>query len=345
MGNDAKATLRKALEEDENLIFVTLTDDQLGLLFDNYPKIRAKYELHDSNPIYLVLDQTTGRTSIYITCRQSSFLYTGGDMLTKMGTLELITSMMELFLFLKDAPNRQKYFGRFATLKESLLWQVRTKEGAKELTQDGHAAGLLDENTVVAASTVRGGENGGLCGGLNDPRVVPKQAALDRLLEAPEQDRDPSLIQAAEEALREAIAARETTRKSKRNGGSCGGDEDYRVDKAQENITKLLEAPEQDRDPALIQAAKEALREAIAARDSTSKAKSKAGACGGDEDYRVDEAQAEREKLLEEPMIDDVAIKVAEEKIELALAKKEKTRVGKSKGGIKAGLSGGKNDP
>ena len=208
-------------------------------------------------------------------------------MLTKMGTLELITSMMELFLFLKDAPNRQKYFGRFATLKESLLWQVRTKEGAKELTQDGHAAGLLDENTVVAASTVRGGENGGLCGGLNDPRVVPKQAALDRLLEAPEQDRDPVLIQAAEEALREAIAA----------------------------------------------------------RDSTSKAKSKAGACGGDEDYRVDEAQAEQEKLLEEPMINDVAIKVAEEKIELALAKKEKTRVGKSKGGIKAGLSGGKNDP
>ena len=86
-----------------------------------------------------------------------------------MGTVELITSMLELFLFLKDAPNRQKYFGPFATLKESLLWQVRTKEGAEELTQLGIAAGLLDENTVVAASTVRGG----LCSGLKDPRVVP----------------------------------------------------------------------------------------------------------------------------------------------------------------------------
>jgi len=49
------------------------------------------------------------------------------DMLTKMGTLELITSMLDLFLFLKDAPNRQRYFGPFATLKESFLWQVRTK--------------------------------------------------------------------------------------------------------------------------------------------------------------------------------------------------------------------------
>ena len=76
--------------------------------------------------------------------------------------------------------------------------------------------------------------------------------------------------------------------------------------------------------------------EAIAARETTRKGKRNGGSCGGDEDYRVDEAQAEREKLLEEPMIDDVAIKVAEEKIELALAKKEKTRVGKSKGGIKA---------
>jgi hypothetical protein len=54
-GNDAKATLRTVLEEDENLLFVPLTDDQLGLLFDNYPKIRAKYEFHDSNPSILSL--------------------------------------------------------------------------------------------------------------------------------------------------------------------------------------------------------------------------------------------------------------------------------------------------
>ena len=128
MGNDAKTALLKDLEEDENLLFVPLTDDQLGLLIDNYPMIRAKYDLHKSNPILFVLDQTTGRASIFTTCRQPSFLFTGGDMLTKMGTLELITSMLDLFLFLKDAPNRQRYyFGPFATLKESFLWQVRTK--------------------------------------------------------------------------------------------------------------------------------------------------------------------------------------------------------------------------
>ena len=109
-------------------------------------------------------------------------------------------------------------------MKESLLWQVRTKEGAEELTQLGIAAGLLDENTVVAASTVRGG----LCSGLKDPRVVPKQAELDRLREVPEQDRDPAAIKAAEEALREAIAAREKTRKGKSSGGKGGGANDPR---------------------------------------------------------------------------------------------------------------------
>jgi hypothetical protein len=284
MGKDAKATLRTVLEEDDNLLFVPLTDDQLGLLFDNYPKIRTKYGLHDSNPIYFVLDQTTGRASIYITCQQSSFLFAAGDKLSKMGLLELITSMFDLFLFLKNAPNRQKYFGQFASSEDSLLWQVRTREGAKELTQHGHDAGLIDKKTVIAASTVRGGENGGLCGGLNDPRVVPKQAELDRLLKAPEKDRDPAAIKAAEEALREAIDARETTRKGKR----------------------------------------------------------KAGACGGDEDYRVDKAQAEREKLLEATVQDPALIKVAGEKLELALTKKEKTRKGKSDGGKKGGKKGGK---
>ena len=97
MGDDAKATLLKVLEEDENLLKVELTDDQLGLLIDNYPKIRAKYGLHKSNPIWFVLDQTTDRASLFITCRQPSFLFAGGDMLTKMGTLESITSMLDLF--------------------------------------------------------------------------------------------------------------------------------------------------------------------------------------------------------------------------------------------------------
>ena len=122
---------------------------------------------------------------------------------------------------------------------------------------------------------------------MNDPRVVPKQAALDRLLEAPEQDRDPALIQAAYEALMEAIAARETTRKGKRNGGSCGGDEDY----------------------------------------------------------RVDEAQAEREKLLNAPEIDEVAVKAARKKHKNAIEMQQKASKGKSEGGKKNGKKNGKYIP
>ena len=102
----------------------------------------------------------------------------------------------------------------------------------------------------------------------------------------------------------------------------------------------MLEATVQD--PIAIQLAEEALREAIAARETTHKGKCEGGSCGGDEDYRVDKAQAEREKLLEAPVQDPALIKVAGEKLELALTKKEKTRKGKSDGGKKGGKKGGK---
>jgi len=112
----------------------------------------------------------------------------------------------------------------------------------------------------------------------------------DKLLGCPV--RDNIAIQAAEEELREAMAERETTRKGKSNGGSCGGDEDYRVDEAQANRKKLLEAPKQD--PAAIKVAEDALKLAITARDSTSKAKSnagkKGGSCGTNKDHHVAEA-------------------------------------------------------
>ena len=94
---------------------------------------------------------------------------------------------------------------------------------------------------------------------------------------------------------------------------------------------KLLGCPV--RDNIAIQAAEEELREAMAERETTRKGKSNGGSCGGDEDYRVDEAQANRKKLLEAPKQDPAAIKVAEVKLKLAVAKKEKTRKGKSDGG------------
>ena len=191
------------------------TLQQISLLIVNYPKIRSKYGMHESNPIYLIIDQLTGRTSIVITCRQPSYLFAAGEQLSKMGSLELITSMSALFLFFKDAP--QKYFGKFDSLEQSLLWQARTNEGAKMITQLGHAAALIDKNTVVVGSS----RNGGLCGGENDPRVENAQARLDRLRDAPE--RDNIAIQVAEEKLKMAIELRNITSWGKSEGGRNGG--------------------------------------------------------------------------------------------------------------------------
>jgi hypothetical protein len=151
VGDDAKKTLPIVLEKDKNLSWVTLTDEQISLLIENYPMLRSKYGMHKSNPIYLIIDQLTGRTSIAITCRQPSYLFAGGDQLSKMGSLELITSMSAIFLFLKNG--RQKYFSQFDSLEQSILWQARTNEGAEMITQLGLAAGLIDKNTVVVASS------------------------------------------------------------------------------------------------------------------------------------------------------------------------------------------------
>ena len=71
----------------------------------------------------------------------------------------------------------------------------------------------------------------------------------------------------------------------------------------------------------------------------------KGGSCGGVNDYRVVEAQMMLDILREATEHDLDAIKVAKEKLEHAIELRNITSEGKSKGGIKAGLSGGKNDP
>ena len=98
-------------------------------------------------------------------------------------------------------------------------------------------------------------------------------------------------------------------------------------------------------DPALIQAKKEALGEAIAARDSTSKAKRKAGLSGGKNDQRPLEAQAVVEELLNAPEIDEDAIVAARKKHKNAIEMQQKSSKGKSEGGKKSGMKNGKYIP
>jgi len=110
---------------------------------------------------------------------------------------------------------------------------------------------------------------------LRDPRVVPKQAELDRLLKASEEDRDLAAIKVAEVELKDAIDAREKTREGKSNGGKCGGLKDPRVVPKQAELDRLLEAPKQD--PAAIKVAEVKLKLAVAKKEKTRKGKSDGG--------------------------------------------------------------------
>jgi hypothetical protein len=90
------------------------------------------------------------------------------------------------------------------------------------------------------------------------------------------------------------------------------------------------------------------LEYAIELRNITSKLKSangiKGGSCGGDKDYRVLDAQAVVEKLLDASEIDDDAIQAAMKKLKYAFELRNITSKLKSANGIKNGSCGGKND-
>jgi formate dehydrogenase assembly factor FdhD len=97
----------------------------------------------------------------------------------------------------------------------------------------------------------------------------------------------------------------------------------------------LLEAPEQDLDA--IKVATEKLDYAIKLRNITSEAKSEggsvAGTCGGDNDYRVKNAQEAVDELLDASVTDENAIKAALNKLEEAIEMQQKTRKVKSDNG------------
>jgi hypothetical protein len=118
---------------------------------------------------------------------------------------------------------------------------------------------------------------------------------------------------------------------------------DYRVEEAQTELDILREAPEQDQDA--IEAAMKKLELAIELRDITSEGKSKGGikggSCGGDKDYRVLDAQASLDILLDAPEIDEDAIEVAMKKLEYAIELRDIMSEGKSRGGSCDGV----NDP
>jgi hypothetical protein len=118
-------------------------------------------------------------------------------------------------------------------------------------------------------------------------------------------------------------------------GGSCGGVFDYRVVEAQMMLDILLDASVIDE--VAIEVAKERLEYAIKLRNITSEGKRKGGSCGGDNDYRVKDAQEAVEKLLDASATDKNAIKAAMLKLENAIELQQKASEGKSKGGKNGG--------
>jgi hypothetical protein len=111
---------------------------------------------------------------------------------------------------------------------------------APEQDQDAIEAALkkLELAIELRDITSEGKSKGGSCGGDNDHRVVEARTELDILHKAPEQDLE--AIQAAMKKLELAIAARDLTSEGKRNGGSCGGDNDHRVKKALAKVGEYL---------------------------------------------------------------------------------------------------------
>jgi hypothetical protein len=80
---------------------------------------------------------------------------------------------------------------------------------------------------------------------------------------------------------------------------------------------------------------------AIELRNITSQLKSaggiKGGSCGGDKDYRVLDALAVVEKLLDASETDDDAIQAAMKKLKAVMAKQKKTSEAKRANGKKVG--------
>ena len=91
--------------------------------------------------------------------------------------------------------------------------------------QDPDAIKVAEEKLKMAIELrnimSEGKRNGGLCGGVNDPRVAKAQAVVDKLFNASVMDKD--AIKAATKQLEYAIEMQQETRKGKSDGGRNGG--------------------------------------------------------------------------------------------------------------------------
>ena len=137
-----------------------------GFIVD-YQSPRARYDLEDSLPINLLLDQETKKTTIIFTCMQISSAIGGPKSSKRMsGTMyiPIIHQLVCAFLEVSGAKNRTAAIPSFTAGDVSIFRQALYKVGAAKITNDLCLHGLLPESVEFLSPSQAGGFSGGFSG-------------------------------------------------------------------------------------------------------------------------------------------------------------------------------------
>ncbi len=121
------------------LVSMFLSDNVISGVIDDYRSPRARYDLEDSLPIILLLDQETKKTTIIFTCMQISSTIGGPKSSNrKSGKMNIpfIHELVSVFLDVSGAKNRTTAIPSFTTGDVSIFrqalygWSCQDHEGS-----------------------------------------------------------------------------------------------------------------------------------------------------------------------------------------------------------------------
>jgi hypothetical protein len=145
------------------LVSIFLSDATISGVINDYRSPRARYDLEDSLPIILLLDQETKKTTIIFTCMQISSAIGGPKSSNRMSGKMYIPIIHELvcaFLDVSGAKNRTTAIPSFTTGDVLIFRQAFYKDGAAKITKDLRLHGLLLESVEFLSPSQAGYENG-----------------------------------------------------------------------------------------------------------------------------------------------------------------------------------------
>ena len=127
------------------LVSIFLSDAMISGLIDDYRSPRARYDLEDSLPIFLLLDRKTKKTTIIVTCMQIAGTIGGLNSSNRMSGkiyIPFIHQTVCFFLGISGAKNRMTAIPSFTTGDVSIFRQALSKDGAAKITKDLRPHGL-----------------------------------------------------------------------------------------------------------------------------------------------------------------------------------------------------------